>query len=172
MLEASTPTLLELDEDAVSLSSALAEAHRAVVHAERRRAEEHLAPAPRRSAPGAWIAAAFAVWTLFGIMVTVRPAIVQGPARHPFASAVGAEDPSLRYGLWLARGRVEQFVAHRGRLPSFLGEAGVTDPAITMAVTGDRAYRLDATERGVSLSLSSRMAADSFLGNSLTGLGR
>jgi hypothetical protein len=163
--------MLALDDEGVDLSEALAEAQAAVLEAERRKVASARDTVRAPAIPGGWLAAAIAVWTLLLGLITFRPAIARGAEPHPFVTAPGAEEASLRFSLWLARQRVDQFVASRGRLPSFLGETGFTDSGVTLRVTGDRRYELHGSLSGLQLVLGSRMAADSFLGQSLVQLG-
>ena len=60
------------------------------------------------------------------------------------------------------------FVAFSTRL----GDVGVVDTSLTLVVTGRRAFRIDGRQGAMRLSLSSTMAADSFLGASLETLRR
>lgn len=104
------------------------------------------------------------------LLLLSPPPLLRGPEPAPFRPDEGTAEASLRYGMWLAQHRVERFHDRTGRLPSFLREAGPTDPAITMDVTGERNYRLLGREGTLELVLTDRMAADSFLGSSLERL--
>ncbi len=78
--------------------------------------------------------------------------------------------PSLRFGLWLARRRVDGFEHATARLPRHVGEAGVEDRAIVLETNGRHAYTLIARDGSVGLRLTSEMSADSFLGQSVAVL--
>lgn len=141
---------------------------RDVLHdAEQHRVETELAlaPAPTTVSNG-WLAAAFASWLLFAALLLFRPAFVRGPAPAPFTPSAAERDPSLRYGLWLARRQIDRFRTREGRLPSFLGETGFRDTTITMDVTGESTFVLIGRDHDLTLRLASAMAADSFLGRS------
>jgi hypothetical protein len=62
---------------------------------------------------------------------------------------------------------VAAFQASEGRLPSFLGEVGVMDPAITLEATGESSYRLTGEQDARTLIYESSMSVDSFLGESM-----
>lgn len=157
------------------LGTLLAEAHQAVLAreerrlAERRVAERRAAP-PRPAPDPVWLAAASMAWLLVAFALLTPPAFMRAPAAEPFRPTPAAAESSARYGLWLARHRVDDFIAREGRLPSFLGEAGMRDPSIRLEVTGERSYRLEYATGRADLQLTDRMAADSFLGNSLSTL--
>ncbi|MES2124635.1 MAG: hypothetical protein V4503_08090 [Gemmatimonadota bacterium] len=126
---------------------------------------------PKRNfAPDRWLGAALATWlTVIGLVV-FRPAIVAPPASEPFAPPAAEREASLRYGVWLARGAVQRFVASNGRLPSFLAETGFADAAIELRATGERTYELVGTEGSTVVTLASGESSDAFLGSSLSTL--
>ncbi|MBL0177985.1 MAG: hypothetical protein IPP98_02520 [Gemmatimonadetes bacterium] len=125
---------------------------------------------PRQSVPSGWLAAALGGWLLVAYFLLAPPAIARGPADRPWQPPPAAADASLRYGLWLARGRVDALLLAEGRVPPRLGDVGVMDTSLTLVVTGPRAFRIDGRQGALRRSLSSTMAADSFLGASLETL--
>ena len=127
---------------------------------------------PRQSVPSGWLSAALAGWLLVAFVLLAPPAIARGPADRPWQPPRDAAEASLRYGLWLARGRVDALVLAEGRVPPRLGDVGVVDTSLTLVVTGRRAFRIEGRQGALRLSLSSSMAADSFLGASLETLRR
>ena len=155
----------------VELEGRLADAHAAVLarEAERKRVLRELPPPKPRANPG-WIAAASAAWLLVALALISPPAVLRGPQPRPFQPAPSLVEPSLRYGVWLAQHRVAAFARREGRLPSFLGEAGVVDSSIALEVTGETTYRLRALANDVSVEFASGMSADSFVGQSLQKL--
>jgi hypothetical protein len=176
----STPPLLTAQEARseasrpVVPSARLSEALDAVMAESVRRvavATEVAPPVPMR-VPSHWLAAALGSWLVFAALLVLRPAIAQGPVDHPWQPDRGMTEASLRYGMWLARGRIEGFTSVSGRLPSFIGEAGVTDTALVLVVTGEREYHVEGRSGQVQLRLERAMNADSFLGESLSALRR
>lgn len=161
-------------DDAPDIDPALAAAHRAILEREERRRADRRSGLDRRRAPAAvdqtWLAAAALGWLVVFFALLTPPAFLRGPAPVPYRPPDGTVEASLRYGLWLADHRVGDFLAREGRLPSFLAESGTSDPAITLDVTGERSYRLVGRAGELELVLTDRMAADSFLGTSLTAL--
>lgn len=124
-------------------------------------------PVAPPTAPSGWLAAALGSWLLVAALLVLQPAIVRPPVSRPFKTAVGKRDASLRYGVWLAHHRVQEFVATNQRLPSFLGEAGVNDSSVTMRVTGERSYVLEASEGSSGVRFTSEESPAAFLGESL-----
>lgn len=153
------------------LEGRLADAHAAVLarEAERRRALLALPP-PRPRADAGWVAAASASWLVVALVIIAPPALFRGAEPRPFAPLPATLEASLRYGIWLAHHQVADFARREGRMPSFLGEAGMSDSAIVLVVTGERTYRLVAVANGNELRFESAMSVDSFLGASLTRL--
>ena len=144
------------DDFTPDLDPALEAARKAVVAREERRKEERRSGRDRRQRPLAepmWRAAASASWLVVFLILLTPPAFLRAPAPRPYRPPAEATEASLRFGLWLANHRIELFLAGQGRLPSFLGETGAGDPAITM-----------------ELVLTDATAAEAFLGNSLTML--
>jgi hypothetical protein len=158
------------------LDDLLSEAHRAVLEREERRVEERRHAGrqarPVRPIPNpAWLAAASFSWVLVVMALLFPPAILRAPTPVPFAPGAANAEASLRYGMWLARHRVDDFAARAGRLPSFLGETGMRDASITLMVTGERSYELRGRDGTMALALTRRMSADSFVGESRAQLG-
>ena len=153
------------------LEGRLADAHAAVLarEAERRRALRELPP-PKPRAQAGWVAAASAAWVLVALALIAPPAALRGASPRPFEPEPALVEPSLRYGVWLAEQRVAAFVRREGRLPSFLGEAGMLDPAISLEVTGERTYRLVGAAGEHTVRFESGMSADSFVGTSVARL--
>src|SRR5690606_7205807 len=135
----------------------------------RRREGRELPPATPRP-PAGWLAAASAAWLVVALALISPPTFLRGATAEPFEPSPGQVEPSLRYGIWLAEQRVAGFVRREGRLPSFLAETGLQDSTITLEVTGERSYRLEAGMGGRVVRFESGMAADSFLGTSLEQL--
>ncbi len=165
----------EWGADGPELGALLADAQRAVLDREERRLAERRqgerrASEIRPAIDPVWLTMASISWLAVILALLSPPAFMQAPSPAPFAPAAGALEPSLRYGLWLARNRVDAFSKREGRLPSFLGETGMRDDALRMEVVGERSYRLVASLGERPLVLTDRMAADSFLGGSLDRL--
>lgn len=140
----------------------------AVLKESARRIAVEEAPAPPPSVPSGWLAAAMGTWLVVVWLLVATPAFARGPEDRPWHATAAQREASLRYGLWLARDRVEGFHREHGRLPSFLAEAGVADTSLMLVVEGERQYTVEGRDGPVRLSLASTMAADSFLGSSLT----
>jgi hypothetical protein len=163
------------DAEAAPLDDLLSEAHRAVLDreerrlAERRQASRQARPVRPVPDPG-WLAAASISWVLVVMALLFPPAFLRSPAPAPFAPEAVSAEASLRYGMWLARHRVDDFASRAGRLPSFLGETGTRDASITLTVTGEHSYELRGRDGAMELVLTGRMAADSFVGGSLARL--
>ncbi len=124
-------------------------------------------PPPPARAPTAWVAAALFSWIITAGLLLFRPAFTRGPVDQPWRPEPAVAEASLRYGLWLARHRVADYRRDKGRLPSFLAEAGVADPSLVLEVGGERRYAVEGRQGPLILRLGSEMAADSFLGTSL-----
>jgi hypothetical protein len=154
----------------------LAEAHRAVVDqmghrlAERRVGDRRATPSPAATIDPTKFTVAAATWLAVFLVLVTPPGFLRPPAPAPYQPPAGLGESSLRYGLWLASHRVEEFLARDGRLPSSLGEAGVRDPALTVEVTGTNRYRLRGRLGTLALELGDDMSADSFMANSLERL--
>ncbi len=161
--ETPAPSPPPVDVATFAPGDALAAARDAVLQ---RRAPLAPEPAPPALARG-WLAVALLSWGVVVVTFLAPPAALQSPAGTPYGAPAGLQDASLRYGLWLANGAVARFVAREGRLPSFPGEAGITDPAIELEVTGGRSWTLHAPG---GVLLTSAMPADAFLGGSVGAL--
>ncbi len=157
----------EIDIEKHFASPSLAAAQDQVIAEAGRRAAERVAlPAAPRRASSPLLAGALSVWLVVAALLLIRPAIVQGPVDHPWSPKPENAEASLRYGLWLADGRVQEFLRSRGRMPSFLAEAGVADTSLALVVELRTQYRLEGRDGPLELELASSMAADSFLGAS------
>lgn len=150
-------------------SPALADAMGEVLAESQRRVVEAVVPAPAR-APSAWVAAALGIWIVAAGLLLLRPAMVRGPVDQFWRPEPAVAEASLRYGVWLAHQRVAVFQRDKGRLPSFLAEAGVADSSLVLTVEGERRYTVEGRQGPLTLRLNSGMAADSFLGMSLVRL--
>jgi hypothetical protein len=162
------PTVAPVAAAPIVPSPALAEAMGAVLKESERRIAVETVPPPRAAVPSGWLAAALGTWLIVAWLLLAPPALARGPEDHPWRPTVAEREASLRYGLWLAHDRVEGFRREHGRLPSFLAEAGVEDGTLTLVVEGERDYTLEGRDGPMELHLGSAMAADSFLGSSLT----
>lgn len=151
----------------ITPSPTLAEAMGAVFAESARRVAVAQAPPVAPSVPSGWLAAALGSWLVVAWLLLATPAIARGPEGRPWQPVAAQREASLRYGLWLARDRVEGFRRDHGRLPSFLAEAGVPDTSLTLVVEGERNYTLEGRDGPLLVSFGSTMAADSFLGSSL-----
>jgi hypothetical protein len=155
----------------VELEDRLADAHAAVLarEVERKRAHDELPPRKPR-AEARWVAAASMAWLLVALTLISPPQFLRGAQPRPFELPAALAEPSMRYGVWLAQHRVAGFAKREGRLPSFLGEAGMHDSTITYAVTGESSYRLSVTLGDRTVQFVSGMSADSFVGTSIRQL--
>ncbi|MBL0177983.1 MAG: hypothetical protein IPP98_02510 [Gemmatimonadetes bacterium] len=111
----------------------------------------------------AWIGLAWA-WI-------ARPAVIFGP-EQPRRQTATERDALARNALYLQRARVEQFRADSGRLPEVLGEAGEVEEGVTYIRTPPDFVLVTRAGEAQSLQLTSRMNADSFLGDALGRLPR
>jgi hypothetical protein len=148
----------------------VAEAIQAAVAA--REAEEALErPSDRaqRSRQPALIVVMVLAVAAIGYIWIARPSFVFGPAPVPPSRAEA--EASLRFALYLERRRVEQYVASRGRLPATLADAGPLERGIRYE-RRDNQFTLTGERDGLTLTLTSAMRADSFLGGSLDLLQR
>lgn len=155
----------------MELEGRLAEAHAAVLARDeaRKRAAREL-PAGKPRAQAGWVAAASTAWLVVALALLSPPAILRGGVAQPFAPAEEQAESSMRYGIWLAEQRVSTFLQREGRLPSFLGEAGMQDSTIHFEITGERTYRLRAEVGAREIVFVSGMPVDAFLGSSLEQL--
>jgi hypothetical protein len=105
------------------------------------------------------------LWVFIAWIWSTRPAFLFGePARKVSSPAV--DEATLRFALYLERGRVEAYVRRTGQLPANLGATGTVEEGVAFLRTSD-GYHLIGRRGASELQLSSRMNADSFLGNSL-----
>jgi hypothetical protein len=111
----------------------------------------------------AWIGLAWA-WI-------VRPVALFGPDR-PLQHTASEQDALARHALYLQRARVEQFRVDSGRLPEALGESGDVEEGVTYIRTPPDFVLVTRAGLAKSLQLTSRMNADSFLGDALGRLPR
>jgi hypothetical protein len=125
-------------------------------------------PAPPPPRPIGWMISAGGSWLLVVLFVLFPPPFAHAPASKSFSPPAELRSASLRFGLWLARQRVDAFSRTAARVPGYAGEAGVDDPTILIESTGNRRYTLNGRDGAVRLQLTSEMAADSFLGESIT----
>ena len=151
------------------MSEAMRGAFRGVVehHANLSGSARFPAPSPR---PVGWIIATVVSWAMLIILLFVPTAIARTPESRSFTAPPELRAASLRFGLWLARHRVEAFARTAARLPSHVGEAGVDDRTILLEPNGRHRYTLTARDGSVGLRLTSEMSVDSFLGGSLAEL--
>lgn len=134
--------------------------------ADRKRAR--LAARARRQRPLRFLA--IAAWAVLAWLWIAQPRAIFDPL------AVGARSPeeveaSLRYALYLQASRIRMFEADSGRLPRSLEEAGHVEAGIIWVRT-DQGWVLTGREGDLDLQFTHRMAADSFLGSSLSVLQR
>lgn len=125
-------------------------------------------PPPRGSTRGV-IALALG-WGFLGYVWIARPAWVFGPPESVEMTAV-RRDAALRFGLYLQRGRIDDYLDAHGVLPASLDLAGPVEDGITFAPVGEQ-YTLVGVLGEQRMTLTSAMDADSFLGNALQALRR
>jgi hypothetical protein len=152
----------------VDLEGLLSDAHRAVVdrigHGDG--AEEPPARRPHR----AWLLACIASWLAVLAVTTVPPPALRPAEARPYQPPPRLEEASLRWGLWLARNRVELHRVAARRLPSSLGETGFDDPRIRFEPLPGGRYQLVADLPPDLLILDDRTDPDAFLGTALEEL--
>lgn len=157
------------DYTRVDMSTSLRGAFEEVVDVHARRALEPRGPVAAKP-PTGWLIAAVTTWILLLFLLLFPPAFARTPQNQIFTPPTELREASLRYGLWLARQRVDAFVAREARVPISNAEAGISDRAIRLQPLGGRTYQLVGRDGSIALTLTSVMAADSFLGGSLTAL--
>jgi len=128
--------------------------------------EQEAALRPIKRNQGILVAVLLASWALIGWIWIARPPLIFGPAPEDLAPSPAWREASLRFGLTLQRGRIEEYRAQNGRLPPTLEDAGEVEEGITWE-RADSTFTLTGTDGDLRLVLTDRMAADSFLGNSL-----
>lgn len=110
------------------------------------------------------------VWSMIGWIWSTRPAFLFG-RRITVERTPAQEEATLRFALYLERGRVDAYVRRNGQLPARLSDAGPQEEGVMLVPTSD-GYELVGQRRDMVLRLSNRMSPDSFLGNSLDQLQR
>jgi hypothetical protein len=151
------------------VSDAMRGAFKGVVEHHARLNAPASSPAPS-AAPIGWIIATAVSWATLIMLFLYPPAMVRTPENRTFAAPPALRVTSLRFGLWLARHRVDAFARTFARLPSHVGQAGTDDRTIILEPNGRHSYTLIARDGSVGLRLTSEMSVDSFLGKSLTEL--
>ena len=122
------------------------------------------------AAPPRWIAAAAGMWCVLAWLVVAPPQFARYPTSGDFMAPGNVRGASLRFGAWLAANRVERFRADRHRLPESLAEVAIEDRALRFQRFPGDSWMIRAIEGGTLLTLTSSMARDSFLGESLEQL--
>lgn len=125
---------------------------------------------PKAGAKRTTILLLLLTWTIIAWIWSTRPAFLFGDTMTAVQSAE-VEAASLRFAMFLERGRVEQYVRRHGVLPTSLGDAGPVEAGVTMLRTSD-GYALLGQRGATQLRLTSAMSADSFLGSSIDVLRR
>ena len=110
------------------------------------------------------------IWALIAWIWSTKPAFLFGAAPVVVQSPE-VEEASLRFALYLERGRIERHVRQTGQMPASLEAAGAVESGVSLVRTSD-GYELLGNRGGVQLRMSSAMNADSFLGGSLDVLRR
>ena len=110
------------------------------------------------------------IWAIIAWIWSTRPAFLFG-SNAPVEQSAEIEEASLRFALYLERGRIERHVRTTGQFPARLEDAGAVEEGVSMVRTSD-GYELLGNRRGAQLRMSSAMNADSFLGTSLDVLRR
>jgi hypothetical protein len=116
-------------------------------------------------------------WTSLAILVVVggylwiaRPDWVFPTTAQP--ESVELRQASLRIGVATAAQHIQRFQHKSGRLPETLAEAGVSSHGISYQRVGPDAYRLEADEGELHVTLGSRDSLPVFLGNSFDVIAR
>ena len=125
---------------------------------------------PPPAKPVGWIITTAGCWATLILLLLFQPAIVRTPRNRTFVAPEELRTASLRFGLWLARQRLDAFMHSASRLPGHLGEAGIDDRTILLEPNGQNQYTLIGRDGSIALRLTSEMSTDSFLGNSLATL--
>lgn len=128
--------------------------------------EQEAAIRPIKRNQGILVGVLLASWALIGWIWIARPALIFGPPAESLEPSPAWREASLRFGLTLQRGRIEEYTVQNGRLPATLEDAGEVEDGIAWE-RGDSSYTLTGTDGDLQLVLTDRMAVDSFLGNSL-----
>jgi hypothetical protein len=124
----------------------------------------------RRGSPGQRAQWPFVLVMLLSLGATAwiwlaRPAVIFGTLDRPPRSAE-VEAATLRFALFLEHARVREYIAVHGRPPSTLAAAGPVEEGVTLEAAGGR-WLVRGDAGGVTLRLTDRMDADSFLGNAI-----
>lgn len=110
-----------------------------------------------------------AAWAFIGYAWLAKPAFLfEGP--HAATLTATQREAKLRFAIFLQHGRIEAFRHDQGRLPKSLREAGAAEDGVEFERTADDGYEVFGSADGTVLRLSSRMSADSFLGNARSRL--
>lgn len=150
---------------------ALGRAYRRVVAREGAR-QVGQTPAPQslgRPSP-TWLGLAVVSWMLLIIAVIVPFGPFVGATARPYRAPPGLEAASIRYGMWLAAGRIQQFSLSQHRPPRSLNEIGMADLAFIYRATSDGEWQLTGRAAETALILNSAMSRDEFLGDALDRL--
>jgi hypothetical protein len=110
------------------------------------------------------------IWAVIAWIWSTKPAFLFG-ATPVIVRPPEVEEASLRFALYLERGRLDRHVRQTGSVPATLDAAGPVEEGVSMVRTSD-GYELLGNRGGVNLRMSSAMNADSFLGESLDVLRR
>lgn len=121
---------------------------------------------PGRSVP--WSLLLVANCAILAWIWAGRPGLLFGPA-VPEPLPATLHDARVRYALYLQRARIDAFRKTAGRLPDSLAESGPVELGVAYRHDGS-GYVLEGREEAVTLHLTDRMAADSFLGDAVTRL--
>ncbi|MGH7713874.1 MAG: hypothetical protein ACREOG_21520 [Gemmatimonadaceae bacterium] len=131
--------------------------------------EEREAAARRQRPPRPWRRIASIVSIVACGVVWLVPSLGTRPAPAMSAERQAA---SARLALFLASQRVRTFEQQHGRLPNTVRQSGVSDPRISMRLTGKNTYRLSlVTPEGQRWDLSSTAADSSYMRDALARLG-
>lgn len=105
------------------------------------------------------------LWAVIGWIWSTKPGFIFGVAA-PEAQAPAVEEATLRFALFLERGRVGAYVRRHGQVPAALGSSGAVEDGVTLVRTSD-GFVLVGQRGDIQLRLNDKMDADSFLGGSL-----
>lgn len=108
-------------------------------------------------------------WVVLGWLWIAKPAVVFDPLNLSADTSADVIEAQMRYALYLQASRVVDFAVEQGRVPANLDETGAVEEGLEY-LPDSAAWTLRGTVGGQVLELTSRMSADSFLGNSLERL--
>jgi hypothetical protein len=116
-------------------------------------------------------------WTSIAILTVVGGYLWIAKPDWVFPVAVQPESfelrqASLRIGVATAAQHIKRFQHKSGRLPETLAEAGVSSPCISYQRLGPDAYRLEADEGELHVTLGSHDSLPIFLGKSFEVIAR